>query len=65
MSVSRFRNLSRVLVKSSRLFALCEAFFHLLQALINGNKNSDFLCDELFLDPFILSREALLNQVSP
>src|SRR3989442_10615769 len=59
MSVSRFRNLSIVLVSSSRLFA--KPFFRLRQAFVDGGQDSDFLCDELLLHPFVLSGKALFN----
>jgi hypothetical protein len=40
--------------------ALCEAFFHLLQAFVHGSKDPDFVCNEPFLHSFVLGREALL-----
>jgi hypothetical protein len=46
-SVMRFRNLSRVLVNSSRLFA--KPLFHLLQASVYSSKDSDLLGHKAFI----------------
>src|SRR5437773_3345920 len=40
---------------------LGKAFFRLRQAFVDGGQDSDFLCDELLLHPFVLSGKALFN----
>ncbi len=40
---------------------LCEAFFHLLKTFVDGSQESDVLCDELFLQPFVLNDKTFIN----
>src|SRR5437899_13032747 len=40
---------------------LCKTFFRLCQAFVDSSQDSDFLCDESFLHPFVLSGKALFN----
>jgi len=40
---------------------LGKAFFRLCQTFVDSSQDSDFLCDEPFLHPFVLSGKALFN----